>query len=223
MRRVKALILLGIISFPVHGAVESGSYVFLYAQLLGCGDKRYVVDYAEVPENGIITVLDGIEISVLGSPKVEIEKDLAEQVGEKTGRTPKTLSVELVPATDSKRIANELMKLSSFVPICARSVEPGPPPPNLDFIRTLANTPPNITFHRPPDVSVTALAYATRAPAAGADVRLIRGFNDEALRGEWKGHRSSRLGGLYRVIYRLEKTEFLVMVVDLTAHDYRRK
>jgi addiction module RelE/StbE family toxin len=56
-----------------------------------------------------------------------------------------------------------------------------------------------------------------------AGVRLIRGFNDEALRGEWKGHRSCRLGGQYRVIYRLEKSEFLVMVVDLTAHDYRRK
>ncbi len=54
-------------------------------------------------------------------------------------------------------------------------------------------------------------------------LKLIRGFNDEALRGEWKGHRSSRLGEQYRVIYKLEKTRFLVMVVDLTAHDYRRK
>ena len=54
-------------------------------------------------------------------------------------------------------------------------------------------------------------------------LKLIRGFNDEALRGEWKGHRSSRLGEQYRVIYKLEKTRFLVMVIDLTAHDYRRK
>jgi addiction module RelE/StbE family toxin len=54
-------------------------------------------------------------------------------------------------------------------------------------------------------------------------LKLIRGFNDEALRGEWKGHRSSSLGEQYRVIYKLEKTRFLVMVVDLTAHDYRRK
>ena len=56
-----------------------------------------------------------------------------------------------------------------------------------------------------------------------AGLKLIKGFNDEALLGEWKGHRSSRLGGQYRVIYRLEKTDFLVLVVDLTAHDYRRK
>ena len=54
-------------------------------------------------------------------------------------------------------------------------------------------------------------------------LRLIKGFRDEALRGEWKGHRSSRLGQQYRVIYRIEREEVLVEVVNLTAHDYRRK
>ena len=56
-----------------------------------------------------------------------------------------------------------------------------------------------------------------------AGLRLIPGFNDEPLRGEWKGHRSSRLGEQYRVIYRIENKRLLVMVIDLTAHDYRRK
>lgn len=54
-------------------------------------------------------------------------------------------------------------------------------------------------------------------------LRLIRGFNDEPLRGEWKGHRSSRLGGQYRVIYRVEREKLFVLVVELTAPDYRRK
>ena len=56
-----------------------------------------------------------------------------------------------------------------------------------------------------------------------AGLRLIRGFNDEALRGDWKGHRSSRLGEQFRVIYRIEKKDLFVLVIDLTAHDYRRK
>lgn len=55
-----------------------------------------------------------------------------------------------------------------------------------------------------------------------AGLRLIRGFNDEPLRGEWKGHRSSRLGLQYRVIYRLDREQFFVLVVELTLHDYRR-
>ena len=53
-----------------------------------------------------------------------------------------------------------------------------------------------------------------------AGLRLIRGFRDESLRGRWNGHRSSRLGGQYRVIYRIEKKRLYVMVVDMTAHDY---
>ena len=54
-------------------------------------------------------------------------------------------------------------------------------------------------------------------------LRLIRGFNDEALKGEWKGHRSSRLGDQFRVIYKVRKKKLFVIVIDLTADDYRRK
>jgi len=56
-----------------------------------------------------------------------------------------------------------------------------------------------------------------------AGLRLIREFNGEPLRGDWKGHRSSRFGEQFRVIYRIEKKELFVLVIDLTAHDYRRK
>lgn len=54
-------------------------------------------------------------------------------------------------------------------------------------------------------------------------LRLIKGFQDETLRGQWEGHRSSRLGLQYRVIYRIEVREVQVLVIDITAHDYRRK
>lgn len=50
----------------------------------------------------------------------------------------------------------------------------------------------------------------------------IKGFRDEALMGEWKGHRSSRLNLQWRVIYRVEGDAFLVEVVQVTPHDYRR-
>jgi len=54
-------------------------------------------------------------------------------------------------------------------------------------------------------------------------LRMIKGFRDEPLRGKWKGHRSSRLGDQYRVIYLIDEQHVVVKVVDLTAHDYRRK
>jgi len=56
-----------------------------------------------------------------------------------------------------------------------------------------------------------------------AGLRVIRGFNDEALRGQWRDFRSSRLGQQYRVIYKVEASNILVKVVDLTPHDYRKK
>jgi len=55
-----------------------------------------------------------------------------------------------------------------------------------------------------------------------AGLRMIRGFNDETLSGDRKGHRSSRLNDQYRVIYRIERNEVRVEVVSVTAHDYRR-
>jgi addiction module RelE/StbE family toxin len=54
-------------------------------------------------------------------------------------------------------------------------------------------------------------------------LRLIRGFNDESLSGEWLGHRSSRLNQQYRVIYRIERQQIRVDVMSVAAHDYRKK
>ena len=54
-------------------------------------------------------------------------------------------------------------------------------------------------------------------------LRVIRGFRDEALAGEWKGFRSSRLNEQWRVIYCIEAQVLIVEVVRVTPHDYRRK
>ena len=54
-------------------------------------------------------------------------------------------------------------------------------------------------------------------------LRKIKGLHDEALGGEWKGHRSSRLNQQYRVIYQVEKDKVLIQVVNITPQDYRRK
>jgi len=56
-----------------------------------------------------------------------------------------------------------------------------------------------------------------------AGLRLIKGFHDEALGGEWRGHRSSRLGQQFRVLYKVVAQKVLVKVIDVSAHDYRRK
>ena len=54
-------------------------------------------------------------------------------------------------------------------------------------------------------------------------LKRIKGLNDEALSGKWKGYRSSRLNIQYRVIYKVVGDQILVQVEDVTPHDYRRK
>jgi mRNA-degrading endonuclease YafQ of YafQ-DinJ toxin-antitoxin module len=53
-------------------------------------------------------------------------------------------------------------------------------------------------------------------------LRAIKGFHDEALSGERKGFRSSRLGLQWRVIYKVVPDALLVQVIQVTPHDYRR-
>ena len=54
-------------------------------------------------------------------------------------------------------------------------------------------------------------------------LREIKGFHDEKLSGAWQGYRSSRLGDKYRFIYQADTDRFVVKVVRITPHDYRRK
>lgn len=53
-------------------------------------------------------------------------------------------------------------------------------------------------------------------------LRAIRGFRDEALHGDQKGFRSSRLNEQWRVIYSVAASAMSVQVVRVTPHDYRR-
>ena len=55
-----------------------------------------------------------------------------------------------------------------------------------------------------------------------AGLRAIKGFHDEALSGEWRGHRSSRMGQQWRIIYHVIPKDLLFRVDSITPHEYRR-
>ncbi len=54
-------------------------------------------------------------------------------------------------------------------------------------------------------------------------LQRINGYWDHALKGEWKGSRSSSLNEQWRVIYVVEGRFVKIMVLKVTPHDYRRK
>jgi proteic killer suppression protein len=51
-------------------------------------------------------------------------------------------------------------------------------------------------------------------------LREFPGFHDEALQGDRKGQRSSRLSLQYRVIYIVEREAVAVYVLEVTPHHY---
>ena len=51
-------------------------------------------------------------------------------------------------------------------------------------------------------------------------LRAIKGFHDEALRGEWQGYRSSRLNIQWRVIYKIIDDLCEIYVIDINPHHY---
>jgi len=54
------------------------------------------------------------------------------------------------------------------------------------------------------------------------EVRKLRGYHDEPLKGKRKGQRSIRLNRAYRLIYEQDTSEELVVVavLEVSKHEY---
>lgn len=50
----------------------------------------------------------------------------------------------------------------------------------------------------------------------------LSGYRDHALKGEWKGARSSYLNIRWRVLYLIQSDHVQVLVLRIAPHDYRR-
>jgi len=54
-------------------------------------------------------------------------------------------------------------------------------------------------------------------------LKVINGYRDHSLKGDWEGARSSSLNTQWRVIYYISDKKVSVFVLEVTPHDYRRK
>lgn len=51
-------------------------------------------------------------------------------------------------------------------------------------------------------------------------LKRIPGYRDHALKGKWKGTRSSYLNKTWRVIYKVNKKEVFIQVLEVNPHEY---
>jgi addiction module RelE/StbE family toxin len=64
-------------------------------------------------------------------------------------------------------------------------------------------------------------AWKTVVELSGpSSLRKMTGYKDHALKGEWKGARSSYLSRQWRVIYFLDRKQISVNVLEINPHDY---
>lgn len=82
-----------------------------------------------------------------------------------------------------------------------------------DAAKVLARVPPQVKAKYTTWLDVLRLS-------GPAGLGRIRGFGDEALKGEWKGYRASRLSDQWRVIYKIERGT--AYVERVSPHDYRK-
>ena len=73
----------------------------------------------------------------------------------------------------------------------------------------------------PTEIKRNYLAWKRIVELEGPEgLRLIKGFHDEALQGQWKGFRSSRLNRQWRVVYKIDKEQLVIYVIEINPHDY---
>jgi addiction module RelE/StbE family toxin len=54
-------------------------------------------------------------------------------------------------------------------------------------------------------------------------LKVINGYKDHPLKGEWEGARASSLNSQWRIVYVVSDKEVKIFVLEVTPHDYRRK
>lgn len=75
----------------------------------------------------------------------------------------------------------------------------------------------------PRQISEALFVWVESIELAGiADVRKLKGYHDEPLKGDRKGQRSARLNRSYRVIYIENENKDLVLitVIEVNKHEY---
>lgn len=86
-----------------------GDYVFVKAQLIGCGSTARYVEAGQTGDGGYVTLFNDIAIAAEGNTAIEIGTRLADLLELKTGHRPKTIEIVRVPADDAKKAALLMM------------------------------------------------------------------------------------------------------------------
>ena len=89
----------------------SGDYLFVKAQVIGCGSQLRFVETGQVTDSGQVTLFNDIQLEVDGKTTSEVATQLVDALEQRTGHRSKTIKIIRVPVEDSKKAASWMMRV----------------------------------------------------------------------------------------------------------------
>jgi len=140
MNRIPVILLVLLTSAANAGTVEVDDHLFVLARIVDCGDVQHIIDHTQVAQSGEAVFANGFRVQAVGLSTEEIAISLAKEIGAKTGHTPTSLVVEVLPAADAGNVERKLWTLL-HEPTCGSKsgVPSDAPPPIQNYNRRIAS------------------------------------------------------------------------------------
>jgi len=95
------------------GSFTTGDYLFVKAQIIGCGSQIRFVEVGQVTDSGQVTLFEDIVLETEGKTTPEIVSQLIDSLEQRTGHRSKTIKITRVSAEDPKTATNLMMLIHS--------------------------------------------------------------------------------------------------------------
>ncbi len=91
----------------------TGDYLFVKAQIVGCGSQVRFVEVGQVMDSGQVTLFKDIVLETEGKTTPEIATQLIDSLEQRTGHRSKTIEITRVSVEDPKTATYLMMRIHS--------------------------------------------------------------------------------------------------------------
>lgn len=105
------LLIFGHVCAADGNRISAGDYLFVHAQVIGCGTGVRTIDAGQVNEGGTLTLLGDIELEAEDKTVDEVTADLVNAWQARTGQQSKTIQLIKIPAADAETATMLLLQL----------------------------------------------------------------------------------------------------------------
>lgn len=98
-------------AYSDRGQIEIGDWLFVGAQIVGCGTKQRFVEVGKVSESGTVTFFENVAIIAEGKTAAEVAMALTDEVEQRQRSRPKTIQVRRIRNTNAELATRLMLKV----------------------------------------------------------------------------------------------------------------